>query len=741
MLMRNVLRVVNALLLMAALVLAVGAWWLVGRAAPKVSGEISAPVAAAVTIERDAIGLPHITASSVEDALFAQGFVTAQDRLWQMDMIRRLAAGEISEVVGAAAVESDTTARKFRMRAIAEHQARTLPPAHMAALAAYARGVNHYIDQHEGKWGPEFALLRYRPRPWTPVDTLLCALQMDRTLTNSWETDLLRARLFAAGDRDKVRRLFPTRSGGEIIPGSNAWALASDRTASGAPILAGDPHLEFTLPSPWHLVHLRAPDLNVIGATLPGLPFVLIGHNEHAAWSITSLQFDTMDLYAEQMDLRTGRYRYQDQILDAARETELIAIKGGGRSEVVNLVTRHGPIFTALDRTHYALRWAAADPAPYTFPLLDLARARNWTEFRAALAEYQGPGINIIFAARDGDIGHQVAGRLPRRTAFLGDLPLQGHTTQYEWDGFIPFDELPSYHNPAGGALVSANQNPFREDTRYAVSGFFAPPDRQRQIAARLRTRPTGWKPEEMLWIQTDVYSAFAHFIARTALAALAARDPGEPWATDARRLFDGWNGQMHKSMAAPVLADLLYQQVRRRLAESAAGDAGVDYRYETAPAAVEALLRERPPGWFEDWDQMVVEALAEAHAEADRRFGRDAAKWRWGRMNQVTLAHPILGRIWLAGAWFNVGPLELNGSSTTVKQTTPRLGPSMRFVADLADWDNSLINLPTGNSGHFTSGHYKDQWDEYAAGKAFRLEFERIEPKAKLQLTPAKAR
>lgn len=735
--MRNVLRAVNTLLVFAALGAAGAAWWFIGRAAPKVSGSIQAPVSSPLTIDRDAIGLPHINAASVEDALFAQGFVTAQDRLWQMDMLRRLAAGDLSEVVGTSALESDQLARKMRLRATADLQARSLPPADLALLAAYARGVNHYIDQHEAKWGPEFALLGYRPRHWTPADTLLSALQMDRTLTNSWETDLLKARMIAAGDSAKVRRLFPTRDGGEIIPGSNAWALAGAHTASGQPILAGDPHLPFSMPSAWHLVHLRAPDLNVIGATLPGIPFVLIGHNEQIAWSITSLQFDTMDLYAEKMDLRSGRYAFQGQILQAQRETELIAVKGAARSETLNLVTRHGPIFTAHAGAHYALRWAAAEPLPYRFPLLQLARARDWQAFRAALSEYQGPGINLIFAARNGDIGHQVAGRLPRRFGFLGDLPLDGHTGQYEWDGLIPFDELPSSLNPPRGLLASANQNPFRDDTRYTVSGFFAPPLRQRQIAARLESHSGGWQPQEMLRIQTDVYSAYTHYLARIALAALAARQPEDSWVSDARALLDGWNGQMHKDLAAPVLADLLDRQIRRRLGESAAPEAGADYRFETAPAAVEALLRERPAGWFEDWDQMIVESLADAFAEAGRRQGDRSDRWRWGRANQITIAHPVLSRLPLAGAWFNVGPLALSGSSTTVKQTTPRLGPSMRFVADLSNWDNSLINLPTGNSGHFTSGHYKDQWDEYVAGRAFKLEFDKIEPKNTLRLTP----
>lgn len=739
--MRNLLRVVNTIVGLALAALVIAAWWFMGRAAPQVSGALRAPVAAEVTVARDAIGLPHITAASVEDLLFAQGFVTAQDRMWQMDMLRRLAAGELSEVVGAGGLESDTMARKLRLRRIAERQARTLPPGEIALLAAYARGVNHYIELHDGKWGPEFALLNYQPRPWTPVDTLLCALQMDLTLTNSWELDVRKARMISEGDASKVRQLFPNRAGTEIVPGSNAWALSGSRTASGLPLLAGDPHLEFGLPAVWHLAHLRAPGLNVIGATLPGVPFVLIGHNEHIAWSITSLQFDAMDLYVERIDLRSGRYGLQGEIRDAVREVELIAVRGARRGEVVNMVTRHGPIFTAVNNAHLALRWTAAEPQPYTFPMLQLARAANWDEFRAAFARYQGPGINLIFAARNGDIGHQVAGRLPRRIGFLGDLPLDGFSGRYEWDGLIAFDELPAALNPASGQVISSNQNPFRDDTPYTVSGFFAPPDRQLQIDALLRAGDGPWRPEQMLRIQTDVYSAFSHFLARSALAALESKPSAAPWAAEAKRILNGWNGQMHKKLAAPVLADLLYQQLRRRLGESAGGGAGAEYRFETAPVAVARLLRERPPGWFEDWDEMLVEALGEAYLEAERRLGRNSAKWEWGQVNSVTMAHPLLGRAPFAGRLFNVGPLPMSGSSTTVKQTTPRLGPSLRFIADLSNWDNSLINLPSGNSGHFTSGHYKDQFDEYLSGRAFPLEFDKIIAKSELKLAPPAGR
>ncbi len=735
--MRRALTILNTLLVMGALGLAGAAWWLVGRSGPKVSGTVDAPVNQEVRVRRDSLGIPHIEAGSIADAVFAQGFVTAQDRLWQMDMIRRVAAGELSEVAGSVAIESDTLARKLRMRKIAETQLRGMSEEERGLLAAYARGVNHYIETNRGKWGPEFIVMDYEPRPWSEIDTLLAALEMNRTLSKSWENDVRRYEMTGAGDPAKVRRLFPVRTGGELRPGSNAWAISGARTASGKPILASDPHLEYSLPSVWYLVHLKAPGLNVIGASLPGLPMVMIGHNERIAWGITSLQFDVQDLYVEKIDLRTGRYSYNGGFRDARRESELIAVKGEKPAEIVNWVTGHGPIFTAKGSEHMSLRWVAAESGSSGFPMLALNQAANWEAFRAALARLPGPGLNFVYADRDGNIGHQVAGRLPKRVGFSGELPVDGTSETYEWGGVIPFEQLPSYFNPSAGRVVSANENPFPENAPYTVSGFFASPHRQRQIHDRL-SRGGQWKPEGMLSVQTDVYSAYAHFLARSAVAAVEKKGFHQGPAAEAASILKPWNGQMHHSLAAPVLANLLHRELRRRMAEAAAPKSGATYRWESSESVVEGLLRERPAGWFDDWDQLLVESLVSAHEAAERQLGRNASKWNYGELNRLAVSHPVFGRFGALRPFFSAGPVPMSGSSTTVLQKGTRLGPSMRFVADLSDWDKSLISLVTGQSGHVTSGHFKDQWEEYIGGKAFPLQFDRVEATQTLVLKPS---
>jgi len=731
-LLHRILRALNiasAVLVLAALI---AGYWYLWRPLPRTTGAVKAPVNAAVTIERDARGIPHIQAGSIEDALFAEGFVTAQDRMWQMDMARRLAGGELSEVAGPAALALDTRSRRLRMRRIAEAQARELAPAERAQLAAYARGVNYYLWENSGALPVEFRMMQYEPRPWTIADCLLIGLSMNRTLSESWSEELEKWRMQQEGAPGRVERLFPVRSGGEIAPGSNAWAISGKRTRSGRAMLANDPHLDFTMPAPWYAVHLRAPGLNVAGVTLPGVPGVLIGHNEHIAWGITALQFDSQDLYAETLDGRTGRFAYRGQELQAVREMEWIPVRGGAPQSVETWVTVHGPVVMTENRQPLALKWTGAAPGA-TFPLLAIDAANNWDEFRAALSRFTGPGLNFLYADAAGNIGYQVAGRLPVRKTFAGDVPVDGARGNFEWAGFIPFDELPSSYNPPSGVLVSANQNPFPAQTPWIVNGRFAPHYRERQILDRLNARAK-WDAAGMLSIQTDVYSPLLKYVAEQTVRAARARGFASKEAVDTLR---AWNGQVTPGDAAPLLAVLTYQQLRWRIAAVAAPRAAAKYADEMAPAVVENMLRARPRDWFPDWDKTILDALTDAVAEGRRLQGKRIDRWEYGRWNEVLLAHPIAGRLgWLA-RYFNIGPVEMGGHPTTVKQTTRVLGPSMRFVATPGQWDDSLLTLTTGESGQVLSNHYKDQWEAYHNGLGLPLEFTRPQARSTLTLQP----
>ena len=714
----------------------VAAYWVAYRPLPKISGEIGAPISANATIARDARGVPHITAANWEDAIFLQGFATAQDRMWQMDALRRLAAGDLSEVAGPAALETDKESRRLRMRRAAEEQIRTLPPADRAVLAAYARGVNYYIETHRGRFPLEFTLLGYEPRPWSPVDSILAGLQMYRNLTTTWRDEIQKEAMLAGGDPAKVNFLFTARSGREFQPGSNAWAVAGALTASGKPILANDPHLEFAVPSTWHMVHLKAPGLNVTGVSLPGVPCVIIGHNDRIAWGVTNLGFDVQDLYRERLDPQTGRYLFRGHLEQARLERELITVKGSRPVEVAQWVTRHGPVIIAEGNQFLALRWTATEPGSFQFPFLDLNRAANWSEFTAALARFPGPGQNFVYADVDGNIGYHATGMLPIRRNHDGDVPVDGSSGNYEWDGFIPFAELPTFFNPPLGMIVTANQNPFPLDYKYRVSGEFAPPYRSRQIRDLLCMRK-GWKPEDMLVVQKDVYSDLAYFLARQVVTAYDRVKAHNPNLTDSVALLRSWNGQMEKGTPAPLLATLIYQQVRRKIADAASPGKGQIYDYQMAPSVVASVLGTGARGWFQDQNAMLVRALSDAFEEGRKLQGNNVKKWDYGKYNELNIKQPVDSQIPLLGSYFNIGPVEMSGSSTTVKQTTRRLGPSMRFVADFSNWEQSLNNITVGESGQILSGHYKDQWDAYYVGRSFPMEFGKVDAKNTLVIRP----
>lgn len=711
-------------------------YWIAYRPLPQTSGELAAPISKKASVVRDKFGVPHITAATFEDALFLQGYVTAQDRLWQMDGLRRLAGGELAEVIGPAALEADKESRQLRMRRMAEEHYRALPSADRAVFAAYARGVNFFIETHLDRLPLEFTLLRYDPRPWSIVDSLLAGLQMYRNLTTTFREEVKKQTMLAGGDPAKVNFLFSSRSGREFQPGSNAWAIAGTHTASGKPLLANDPHLDFTVPSTWYMVHLQAPGFNVSGVSLPGVPCVIVGHNDRIAWGVTNLGYDVQDLYREKMDPNTGRYLFRGQQQQARLEREPIAVKGSKPIEFVQWVTRHGPVIASEAGQNLALRWAAAEPNSFQFPFADIDRAQNWPEFTAALARFPGPGQNFVYADVDGNIGYHATGMLPIRTNYDGSVPVDGSSGQYEWDGFMRFDDLPAAYNPPAGIIVTANQNPFPADYKYAVHGDFAPPYRSRQIRDRLSGR-NGLKADDMLVVEKDVYSAFSQFLARQIVAAYDRRRPNGGTQKAAVELLRGWNGQMEKGTAAPMIAALAYLQYKKRVGEVASKAHGDVYDMQIAPAILQQILEAGGRGWFTDHDGTLLQCLSDALADGRKSQGGSIRRWDYGVYNELTITQPVGNRLPIVAQYFNVGPIPMSGSSTTVKQTTRKIGPSMRFIADLSDWEKSLNNITVGESGQILSSHYKDQWDAYYVGRSFPMQFHKIEAKQTLTVNP----
>ncbi len=733
----RLLKILNASIAVLAALLAFAAYWYAWRPLPQTSGSLRAPVAAPARILRDARGIPHIEAASSSDAIFLQGFVTAQDRFWQMDALRRLAAGSLAEIIGPSALPMDLSAHRLRLARLAALHYRLLPPAARAILDTYARGVNFYLAQSRNRLPLEFHLLNYQPSPWQPQDSILCALEMYRTLTNSWPDDLRKQNLLQGGNPSLVNQLFPVRAGGETAPGSNAWAISGRHTASGLPILANDPHLDFTLPASWYQIHLRAPDLDVIGVSLPGIPAVIIGHNRHIAWGVTNLGYDVQDLYLERLDPKTGRYQFENHIEQAALERDQINVRGAKPVAFSQWVTRHGPVILGEHNVFVSLRWTAAETGSFDFPFLDIDRASNWNAFTAALARFPGPGQNFVYADTLGNIGYHATGRLPIRPDFNGDQVLDGTSGKFEWFGFIPFEQLPSYFNPSGGIIVTANQNPFPASYSYRISGGFAPPYRSHQIRSLLSARD-GWKPADMLKVQTDVYSPFCVFLAHQIIAAYQHLHPSDPSLAAAVEELRRWKGQMEIGQSAPILTTLVYLRLRTVLGDKASPGKGRTYQYQMAPAAIQNILASGAKDWTPDKDQMLLDALSAAIQEGSKSQSANVHRWDYGQFHSLEIDNPVDGKIPLIGRYFNIGPVPMSGSSTSVKQVNGQLGPSMRFIADLSNWDNSLNNLTAGESGHILSSHYKDQWNAYYYGTSFPMEYTSIHVTNSLSIVPS---
>jgi len=496
-------------------------------------------------------------------------------------------------------------------------------------------------------------------------------------------------------------------------------------------------HLEFSLPGIWYMTHLQAPGLDVAGVALPGAPGIIVGHNQRIAWGITNLQFDVQDLYIEKLDERTGRYVYRGQMEQARPEVELIRIKGQPATELLVWVTRHGPLFATEKGDRMALRWVVDDPTLYQYPVLEYDKAQNWQQFTAALARFPEPASNFVYADADGNIGYHAVGKLPKRRGYTGDVPVDGSSGDFEWDGYIPFEELPAAFNPPRGIIVSANQNPFPPDYPYPVTGNFAPPMRSREILDALSTRKD-WRPDQTLAVQKDVYSSWFRFLSSQVVAAYEKRNMRNPQLDQVVGLLKSWNGQMEKDQAAPFIMSLVYQYVRSSVAENAAPGDGAAYEFTLAPAAIEQLLRQRPAGWFADYDAMLLRSLVDAVDEATRIQGRDVSRWRYGNYLSVSINNPVIDQIPWIGKYFNIGPAPMSGSSTTIKQTTRQLGPSMRMNADIGNWDRSLLNTVTGQSGQILSSHYRDQWEPYYDGRSFPMQFGNVEAKSTLEFRPA---
>jgi penicillin G amidase len=727
-----------------------------------------------VTIRRDERGIPYIEAGNENDLYFAQGYATAQDRLWQMDILRRTARGELAEIFGRAVLEEDRRRRTYGFTHVIERTLAGLQPAARAPLDAYARGVNAYIESLDANsLPPEFRILGYRPRPWAAGDSLVIGKLLFEVLSTTWQTDLMRAALadippalreqilpitspldviLVGNDRvhqranTGMRNESPHRINAEVLremesamratensflragfefeqrAASNNWVVSGRRTATEKPLLANDPHLPAGAPSIWHLVHLTAaPNLRVAGVTAPGAPGVVIGHNERIAWGATNLGPDVQDLYRETFDPQNPRrYRTPEGWREAEVRREEIRVRRSPTDAATDTVihevtvTRHGPVILERAGERYALRWTAFDTNSTDHAAFYLInRARNWNEFRNALRTYGGPTQNFIYADAEGHIGYYGAGRIPIRRTGDGSTPYDGATDAGEWTRFIPFDELPNVYDPPSGIIVTANNRTVGNSYPHHLTHEWAAPYRARRIYDLLQAN-SRLTVDDFRRIQGDTYSIGGAEFAREAANLLSRAANNDAQTIETVRLLQAWDGRVSADSRAALLVAELRSAFRRRVLTHLLGEERARTFSWGNGAFNETLIRTRPaeflPREFRSYEDLLRACLADARTVLAQRHGANETEWTWGRFAQVRFAHP-LARVPFIGAPFVIQPFPQNGSGSAAGSTV-NVGSSvsMRFIADTSNWNNSQQGIAPGQSGVPSSPHWSDQ-------------------------------
>jgi len=776
---KKVLTVVYLVLGLAVLVSAVGGAWLATslpwrwplgenrRAAPGVEKDIK--------VRRDDNGVAYITAETEADAYFALGYVHAQDRFWQMETMRRFGAGRLSEVMGEATLASDKWMRTLGLYRLAERQAKDLPTAVYAALEAYAKGVNHWLASDVGLLAPEFAIFNFQPETWKPADSLIWGKIMAHRLGGNWRSEAMRAQLAKRIGPERTAELWPAypadapvtiaglESGGapanafarlqDLAPwpmgapkgASNVWTLAPANTDTGGALLANDPHLGFSAPVLWYLARISSPGLIVTGATVPGVPFHILGHNERIAWGLTTTQSDIADLFVEKAaPADPKQYLTPGGQEPFVTREEIIKVKGASPVKLTVRESRHGPVISDLrpgvrsviDEAHVvALAATYLQPEDLTAAAFyELNRARNWVDFNRALAKFQGPQQNFGYADTDGNIGLATAGALPVRGRGEGYVPTAGWTGETDWTGMAPYAELPKVYVPTIGVIVNANNRVVPPDFRHFLGYDWAPPYRAQRIAdlltenlARSTLGDSRLQLDHRSLMAMDLLPLMLEVPAETAGAKKAVAMLGKWDGTMARRkteplIFMAWLVELNKALYADELGDLAGTFLGLR------------------PLLVKSILTRRQHWCDDSATKDATESCADrlklsletALKALTARYGPEMERWRWGDAHRARFDNPVLGRLPVVGKLANL-EIETDGGDATVNRGAMRVndpatpfahvhGPGFRAVYDLHDLKKSRFAIATGQSGNPLSFHYRDLMEDWRDGRTVRI-------------------
>lgn len=797
---RTKLRRGAGVLLVALALAGVALVWWARRSLPDYAGERRVHgLGARVEVVRDAHAIPHIFAASAHDAYFALGYAHAQDRLWQLEQTRRAASGTLSAVIGARALEIDRLFRTLGLAHITASTLANLDAETHGALDAYAAGINAWLA--EGHTLPlEFQALGFEPAPWQASDSVLAIKLLAWQLSGNWSDELWRVRLFAqlspaqlaefapaygadpSIDFAALQRVYtalelwpPAHELGVLAPlayslarfapagrgvaiGSNNWAVAGTRSASQLPLLANDPHLALSAPSPWYLAQLDAPDLHVVGATLPALPGVILGHNGHVAWAFTNTGPDTEDLFIERLAPGSpDQYLTPDGPRAFERTREVIEVRGAASVELWVRHTRHGPVISdvtdeatrATPAGHVlALSWVGlrGDDGTLAFPVR-AARAADAAALRDAARSFHAPMQNIVYADTQGTLGFVAAGRVPLRAAdneLAGLVPSPGWLARYDWLGLVPFENLPQTTSPPNGRIVTANQNVVPQGSRTWLGADWGAPYRHDRVVELLDAQPRH-TVESFAAIQRDQKSHVAELLLPLLLEQLG--QPGDPDEADAAQRLARWDRVMRKDGREPLLFAAWLRELARLVYADELGPLFAD-AWAANAEFMRAVLSDRAgmtrwcaqptaaAGPGSTCAPLVRRALHDALTALRERYGSASESWSWGAAHQGVAAHPLFGTVPLLSHWFNLSTPRGGDSSTVDVGTytvndednpfTNDWGPGLRAIYDLADLDRSLAIVNSGQSGNVVSPHYRDLSVAWARGDYVPLSMNR---------------
>jgi penicillin G amidase len=746
-------------------------YYLVTRSFPKVSGTASVQgLSQEVKVRRDEYGVPHISAQSEYDTFFAVGYIHAQDRLWQMDLTRRAGTGRLSEILGEPALKTDKMFRTLGLWRHAQKLSQFIDEETRKALQAYADGVNQYIITHAGKYPIEFDILNIEPEPWTIEHSLLVSRLMAWELNYSRWVDLLMAELVQRFGEAKAKEIYPywQEDAPLIIPeelhgkniaeglrpiidaegeyrsllglraiesGSNAWAVSGKKSMTGKPILANDPHLLLMSPARWYELHIVSPAFDVAGMSIPGVPFVVVGRNQRIAWGVTNAMLDDNDYYFEEVDSlqHPTRYKYNNKWLPIVETVDTIIVKGSLPVAFSIYSTHRGPLVNKMEPTAQSLtslismRWVGHEISNEAGAFLRINKAGNWQDFQDALKLYAAPAQNFVYADVDGNIGYRTGGKLPIRKTKGPTLPFPGWTDEYDWKGFVPFDQMPQAFNPPEGFVATANNKIIDDSYPYHISSHWESPWRSMRISEVLREQEK-FTVEDIQRLQWDLVSTQAREFMPYILHSFDSVTVTDPDVKTTLEYFRSWTFETRKEDVSTTLFQAIVTKLVYNTFHDKMGDrlySLYDTLASTPLSALSHLLKNPDSEWFDDWktpdhetrDACIRKSVSDALSDLENRLGGELKEWQWGRLHTVTFEHVFSANKFLSG-FFNVGPFPIGGSHATVNVGQYFLahpyectvGPSMRQIFNLSDINDTRTVLPPGQSGQVFTQHYKDQ-------------------------------